>query len=96
MGHIYICGKEVRQASKLFLKKTQIIVVFRTRNTINNILKYHTQTDKYISSVMHQLEGLIWQLKYVVKPGTGLNIKYIDHIHAIKIIIVIPAIQIVY
>jgi hypothetical protein len=33
---------------------------------------------------MYQSEGLICQMKYVGQTGTGLNIKYIDHIHAIK------------
>jgi hypothetical protein len=43
------CGKEVRRITELF-KNTGIKIAFGTQNTIQNILKYNIQTDKYNSS----------------------------------------------
>jgi hypothetical protein len=52
------CGKEVRQITKLF-KNTQIRVAFRTKNTISNILKHSTQTDKLTITVYIRLNAWI-------------------------------------
>jgi hypothetical protein len=54
------CGKEVRQITKLF-KDTQLKIAFHTRNTINNILKHHIQTDKYNNSGIYQMKCLDWK-----------------------------------
>jgi hypothetical protein len=51
------CGKEVRQITKLF-KNTQMRAAFLTKNTISNILKHNTQTDKYNNSAIYQMKCL--------------------------------------
>jgi hypothetical protein len=77
------CGKEVLQITKLF-KDTQLKIAFRTRNTINNILKHHTQTDKYNNSGIYQMKCLDCPLKYIGQTGRAFNIRYKEHIHAIR------------
>jgi hypothetical protein len=39
-------GKEVRKITRLF-RDTEMKIAFRTKNTIQNILRPHTQTDTY-------------------------------------------------
>jgi hypothetical protein len=43
------CGKQVKQVTN-FLKETQPKIAFHTQNTIENILRYQTKTDKYDNS----------------------------------------------
>jgi hypothetical protein len=74
-------GKEVRQITKLF-KNTQLRVAFRTQNTINNIVKHHTQTDK--CNGMYRMKCLDCPLKYVDQAGRMFSVRYKEHIHAIR------------
>jgi hypothetical protein len=75
--------KEVRQITKLF-KDTQLKVAFRTRNTINNILKHYAQIDKYNNSGIYQMKCVNCPLKYVGQTGRTFNIRYKEHIQAIR------------
>jgi hypothetical protein len=45
MGNFYISRKQTTKLTHLF-KDTHIKVAFKTKNTIQNILKPYTQTDK--------------------------------------------------
>jgi hypothetical protein len=76
-------GKEIRQISKLF-KDTQLKIVLCTGNTISNILKHHTQTDKYNNSGIYQIRCLDCPLKYIGQTGRTFNIRYKEHIHAFR------------
>jgi hypothetical protein len=58
--------KETRKITKLF-KNTKIKIAFRTRNTIQNIVKQHPQKDKYNDSGIYQMKCLDCPLKYVRK-----------------------------
>jgi hypothetical protein len=46
MGYFTYCGREVRQITKLF-KNTQPRIAFGTKSTISNIMKQHTEIEKY-------------------------------------------------
>jgi hypothetical protein len=87
------CGKEVRQITKHF-KNTQLKIHFGTKITINNVLKYHTQTDKYNSSCMYQMKYLYCPMKYAGQTRRTFNIKNIFVLS--EIIIVISSIQVTY
>jgi hypothetical protein len=77
------CGKEVRQITKLF-KNTQLRVAFRTQSTVNSILKHHEQIDKYNSSGIYLMKCLACPLKYIGQTGRTFNIRYKEHIHAVR------------
>jgi hypothetical protein len=63
MGHFHTSGKETKKITKLF-KETQIGIAFRTRNTIQNIVKPSPLTDKYGSNGMYQMKCMDCPLKY--------------------------------
>ncbi|PNF31380.1 hypothetical protein B7P43_G10054 [Cryptotermes secundus] len=75
--------KEVRKITKLF-KDTQIKVAFRTRNTIENILKQKPQIDKYNKSGIYQMKCVDCPLKYIGQTGRTFNTRYKEHIHDIR------------
>jgi hypothetical protein len=77
------CGKEVRQITKLF-KDTQLKIAFRTRNMINNILKHHESTEKYNNRGIYRMKCLGCPLKYIGQTGRTFNIRYKEHIQAIR------------
>jgi hypothetical protein len=56
--------KEVRKITKLF-RDTHIRVAFRTRNTIENILKHKPKTDKYNKSGIYQMKCMECPRRYV-------------------------------
>jgi hypothetical protein len=61
-------GKERRKITILF-KETQIKVAFRTRNTIQNIVKPHSQRDKYEKSGIYQMNCMDCPLKSLGQTG---------------------------
>jgi hypothetical protein len=77
------CRKEVRQITKLF-QNTQLRVALHTQNTINNILKLREQIDKYNNSGIYQLKCLDCPLNYVGQTGRMFNVRYREHIHAMR------------
>jgi hypothetical protein len=72
------CGKEVRQITKIF-KDTQLNTVFRTQNTIENILRHKTKTEKYDSSGVYQMKCLDCPLRYIGQTGRTFKIRYKEH-----------------
>jgi hypothetical protein len=57
-------GREIRKITKLF-RDTEIKIASRTRNTIQNIVRPTTQTDKYGKSGIYQMKCLDCPLKYI-------------------------------
>jgi hypothetical protein len=51
---------------------------------MQNILKPHTPTDKYNRNGIYQMKCLDYPLKYIGQTGRTLNIRYKEHIHAIR------------
>jgi hypothetical protein len=76
-------GKEVRKINKLF-RDTQMKISFRTTNTIQNILRHQLLIDKYNRSGTYQMKCLDCPLKYIGQTGWIFNIRYREHIHAIR------------
>jgi hypothetical protein len=76
-------GKEVRRITKL-LRDIRIKVAFRTRNTIQNILKPRSQIDKYSGSGSYQIKCMDYPVKYVRETGRIFNIRYKEHMHDIR------------
>jgi hypothetical protein len=62
----------------------QINVAFRTHNTVRNTPKPHTQTDKYNRSGIYQRKCPDFPLKYIGQTGRTLNIRYKEHIQALR------------
>jgi hypothetical protein len=56
-------GKETRKITKLF-KDTKIEIAFRTRNTIQNIVRQHPQKVKYSDNGIYQMKCLDCPLIY--------------------------------
>jgi hypothetical protein len=63
-------GKE-EKLQKFF--RTQIKAAFRTRNTIQNILKPWPQTDKYSRSGIYQMKCPDSPLRYIGQTRTSFN-----------------------
>jgi hypothetical protein len=59
-------------------------VALRTQNTIQNILKHNTQTDKYNNSGIYQMKCQDCPLKYIGQTGRTFSIRYKEHIHSIR------------
>jgi hypothetical protein len=76
-------GKEIRKTTKLF-RDTQMKITFRTTNTIQNILRHQPLIDKYNRSGIYQMKCLDCPLKYIGQPGRSFNIRYKEHMHAIR------------
>jgi hypothetical protein len=76
-------GKETRKITKLF-KDTEIKMAFRTRNTIQNIVKHPTQMDKYGESGIYHMKCLDCPLKYIAQTGRAFHTRYKEHIQAIR------------
>jgi hypothetical protein len=62
------CSKDVRQITKIF-KDTQLNIAFRTQNTIENLLRHKTKTEKYNSSGVYQMKCLDCPLSYTGQTG---------------------------
>jgi hypothetical protein len=66
----------VRQETNI-IKDTQLNIVFHTQNTIENILRYKTKTEKYDNSGIYQMKCLHCPLRYIGQ-------RYKEHIQAIR------------
>jgi hypothetical protein len=75
-------GKEVRKITKLF-RDTQIKITFRTRNSIQIILRHKPLNDKYSRSGIYQIKCLDCPLKYIGQTARTFNIRYKNHMQAI-------------
>jgi hypothetical protein len=75
------CCTEVRQVTKIF-KDTQLKIAFCTQNTIENILRHQTKTDKYVNSGIYQMKRLDCPLRYADQTGRAFKIRYKEHIQA--------------
>jgi hypothetical protein len=58
------------------------LCAFRTRNTIQNIIKSYSQTDKYEKMGMCQIKCIDCQLKCVGQTGRTFHTRYKEHIQA--------------
>jgi hypothetical protein len=76
-------GREVRKITNLF-RDTNIKVTFRTRNTIQDILRPRPQIDKYNRCGIYRLKCIDYPLKYVGQTGRTFNTRYKEHIHNIR------------
>jgi hypothetical protein len=76
-------GKEIRKIAKLF-HDAEINKAFRTQNTIQNIPKPNTQVDKCRKGGIYQMKCLDCPLKYIGQTGRTFDIRYKEHIHAIR------------
>jgi hypothetical protein len=72
----------VRKIAKLF-RDTHIRVAFRTRNTIENILKYKPKANIYNKSGIYQMKCIESPKKYIGQTGRTFNIRYTEYIHDI-------------
>jgi hypothetical protein len=59
-------------------------IAFRTKNTVQNMLKPQPQIDKYSRSGINQMKCLDCPLKYIGRTGRTFNIRYKEHIQAIR------------
>jgi hypothetical protein len=75
--------KETKKIAKLF-KEAQIKSAFRTRNTIQNVVKPHLQIDKYEKSGIYQMKHMDCPLKYVGQIGRKFQTRYKEHIRTIR------------
>jgi hypothetical protein len=73
----------VRQLTNIF-KDTQLNIDFHTQNTIENILRYKTKTEKYDNSGAYQRKCLDCPLRYIGQTGRTFKIRYKEHIQAIR------------
>jgi hypothetical protein len=64
--------------------KTLIKIAFCTQNTIQNILKPHSQTSKYGRSGIYKVKCLGNPLEYIGQMGRTLNTRYKENIQAIR------------
>jgi hypothetical protein len=76
-------GKETRKITKLF-KDTKLKIAFRTRNTIQKLVRQHPQKDKYSDSGIYQMKCLDCLLKYIGQTGRTFQTRYKEHIHEIR------------
>jgi hypothetical protein len=68
--------------TKLF-RRTKIYTEYRIENTIQNILKHHSETDKYNRSGIYQKKCLDYPLKYIGQTGRTFKTRYKEYIQAI-------------
>jgi hypothetical protein len=70
-------GREVRKVTNLF-RDTNILVkvAFRTRNTIQDILRPRPQIDKYNRCGIYRMKCMDCPLKYVGQTGRTFNSRY--------------------
>jgi hypothetical protein len=83
MGHFHYSGKETGKITKLF-KETQMEVALQTRNTIQDIVKPHSQIDKYETSGIYQIKCMGWPVKYVGQTVRTFHTRYKTHIQEIR------------
>jgi hypothetical protein len=76
-------GKQTRKLTHLF-KYTHIKIAFKTKNTIQNIFKLYTQTDKYEKNGVYQMKCMSCPMKYIGQTGRPFNTRYKIHIRDIK------------
>jgi hypothetical protein len=73
----------VRQITKIF-KDTQLNIACRTQNTIENILRHNTKTEKYDNSGVYQMKCIDCPLRYIGQTGRTFKVRYKEHIQAIR------------
>jgi hypothetical protein len=76
-------GKETKGIAKLF-KETNIKLAFRTKNTIQNLVKPRLQQDEYENSGVYQMRCMDCPLKYIGQMGRIFKARYKEHIQAIR------------
>jgi hypothetical protein len=76
-------GKQTRKLTQLF-RDTYIKIAFKTKNTIQNILKPYTQTDKYEKNGVYQMKCMSCPMKYIGQTGRPFNTRHKEHIRDIK------------
>jgi hypothetical protein len=57
-------------------RRTKINTEFRTQNTIQNILKPHSETNKYNRSNIYQIKCLDYPLKYIGQKSRTFKTRY--------------------
>jgi hypothetical protein len=63
---------------------TQIKVAFSMQNTIQNIIKQHSQTDRYNKSGIYQRKCVDCPLKYIGQTGRTFHTRCKEHNQAIR------------
>jgi chromosome condensin MukBEF complex kleisin-like MukF subunit len=76
-------GKETKEIAKIF-KETNIKIAFRTKNTIQNLVKPRLQQDECENSGVYQMRCMDCPLKYIGQTGRTFKTKYKEHIQAIR------------
>jgi hypothetical protein len=76
-------GKETKKITGLF-KDIHMKIAFKTKNTIRNILRLNTATDKYEKSGVYQMKCMSCSLKYIGQTGRSFNTRYKEHIRDIR------------
>jgi hypothetical protein len=61
-------GKETRKITKLF-RDTKLKIAYRTKNTVQNILKILPKTEKYNKCGIYQMKCRDCSLKYIGQTG---------------------------
>jgi hypothetical protein len=75
-------GKQTRKLTQLF--KDTHNFFFKTKNTIQNILKPYTQTDKYEKNGVYRMMCMSCPMKYIRQTKRPFNTRYKEHIRDIK------------
>jgi hypothetical protein len=76
-------GKEVKKVTNLF-RDTNIKFTFRTRNTIQDILRPRPQIDKHNRGGIYRMKCMDCPLKYVGQTGRTFNTRYKEYIHDVR------------
>jgi hypothetical protein len=76
-------GKETKEIAKLF-KETNIKIAFRTKNTIQNLVKPRLQQDEYENSGVYQIKFMDCPLKYIGQTGRSFKTIYKEYRQAIR------------
>jgi hypothetical protein len=77
-------GKETRKITRLF-KDTHIKIAFKTKNTIQNILKPHNKENSQCEkNGVYQLNCMSCPAKYIGQTGRPFHTRYKEHIRDIR------------
>jgi hypothetical protein len=76
-------GKDTKKIAKLF-KDTKLKIAYRTKHTIQNILKPQPMTEKYNNSGIYLMKCNECPLKYIGQMGRTFNTRSEEHMYNIK------------
>jgi hypothetical protein len=79
MGYVHVLWKRNKRNCKTFQR-----IAFRTKNTIQNLVKPRLQQDEYENSGVYQMKCMDCPLKYIGQTGQTFKTRYEEHIQAIR------------